>query len=613
VLAAAGLACLPLLRGTRRVILASVVIAITALSAVALRGRERAREDTAAVRADRLPRPIGEKGYVSSDACRACHPEQYATWHRTYHRTMTQAASPETIVAPFDGVRLATHGQSYRLGQTGDGFWVDVGEAGDRREVVMVTGSHNQQRYWLRGQGGNALDLFPFAYLVADRRWVPGEAIFLMPPEIEAGVVPRLWNANCVTCHSVAGEPGMTTPRDAPATRAAELGIACEACHGPGAEHVRVNGDPVRRYARHFADDGDPTIVNPRRLAPARASEVCGQCHGVFRMADAWRLQGPAFRPGADLDGDRIVIRYEADPREPWKRAAAPGLPPYMDQHFWHDGTVRISGREYNGLLESRCTQRGALTCLSCHGMHGTDPDDQLKADKTDDGACSPCHDDVREQGSAHTHHAQASEGSRCYNCHMPYTTLGLLKAIRSHRIDNPSVAAGAAARPNACNLCHLDRTLAWTQEQLATWWGTPAVDLTDEQRRVSAALLWLLEGDAGQRELVAWHMGWGPAQEASGRTWTAPFLALLLDDPYAAVRYNAARALRGLPGFGALDYDYVGAEPARAAARDRVLAARPAPDRTGAALLGGADGLDRGAVTALLGRRDDRPVSLAE
>src|SRR5262249_13099386 len=223
---------------------------------------------------------------------------------------------------------------------------------------------------------------------------------------------------------------------------------------------------------------------------------------------------------------------------ESWKRAAAPGLPPFMDQHFWHDGTVRISGREYNGLHESRCAQRGGLGCLSCHGMHGTDPDDQLKPDKQDDGACSPCHDDVRAQAPP----APWSEGSRCYNCHMPSTPLGLLKAIRSHRVDSPSAARSLeTGRPNACNLCHLDRTLAWTAERLTAWWQLPAVVVPDEERRVAAAVLWLARGDAGQRELVAWHMGWAPAQQASGVTWTVPFLARLLDDPYAAVRSNAA------------------------------------------------------------------------
>ena len=47
----------------------------------------------------------------------------------------------------------------------------------------------------------------------------------------------------------------------------------------------------------------------------------------------------------------------------------------------------------------------------------------------------------------------------------MPYTTYGLLKTIRSHT-DQQSVGRRRrveTGRPNACNLCHLDKTLAWT------------------------------------------------------------------------------------------------------------------------------------------------------
>ena len=37
----------------------------------------------------RLPQPNREAGYVSADSCQACHADQYASWHSTYHRTMT--------------------------------------------------------------------------------------------------------------------------------------------------------------------------------------------------------------------------------------------------------------------------------------------------------------------------------------------------------------------------------------------------------------------------------------------------------------------------------------------------------------------------------------------
>src|ERR1700679_2453282 len=35
--------------------------------------------------------------YVTSGACRSCHPGEYDTWHKTYHRTMTRAARASDV------------------------------------------------------------------------------------------------------------------------------------------------------------------------------------------------------------------------------------------------------------------------------------------------------------------------------------------------------------------------------------------------------------------------------------------------------------------------------------------------------------------------------------
>ena len=51
-----------------------------------------------------------------------------------------------------------------------------------------------------------------------------------------------------------------------------------------------------------------------------------------------------------------------------------------------------------------------------------------------------------------------------------------------------------------------------------------------------------------------------------------APYLALLLDDPYDAVRYIASRSLKSLPGFSACQFDFVAPPQARAAGRVRAL-----------------------------------------
>jgi hypothetical protein len=144
-------------------------------------------------------------------------------------------------------------------------------------------------------------------------------------------------------------------------------------------------------------------------------------------------------------------------------------------------------------------------------------------------------------------------------NCHMPYTTYGLLKGIRSHQISNPSVTESVAyGRPNACNQCHLDQTLLWSAKQLDEWYGIEPPQLTKEQREVAASVLWMVRGDSGQRVLMAWSLGWDEARLASGTDWMTPYLVSLMRDPYHATRYIAARSFTKQPEAKSIDYDFM-------------------------------------------------------
>ena len=315
-------------------------------------------------------------------------------------------------------------------------------------------------------------------------------------------------------------------------------------------------------------------------------------------------------------------------------RALLAADPEFVRGSFWPDGQVRVSGREYNGLIDSPCFAEATepartMTCLTCHAMHQT-PDDprpaeiwadthQVAAGREGDGGCVGCHAPIAADVPAHTKHDADSAGSRCYNCHMPYTSYGLLRAIRSHTVSSPSVQESVeVGRPNACNLCHLDQTLSWTADWLRAWHGIrpPALGVTE--RAVAASVLWVLRGDAGLRALAAWHMGWAPAREASGSGWMVPYLGELLGDSYEAVRYVAAASLRSLPGLERLDYDYVApAGVRREAAVDVLRAWRSSPaatERSDARLLYAPDGsLDTAAMRRLFDARDLRPLFLRE
>jgi len=582
-------------------------------------------------------------GFTGSGRCRACHAREYDTWHASFHRTMTQLATPETVIGDFDDVTLESGGRTTHLSRAGDEFWAEmvdpdwehrvVGQGGDpdtlpdpprvRKRIVMTTGLHHYQVYWVASRYGRKLINFPFAYMSKERRWIPREAAFLRPPS-----EPRFhqeWNTNCIHCHSVAGDPGIDPVTNIMDTSVAELGITCEACHGPAETHANANANPARRYGLLMGDETDDTIVQPERLDARRSSQVCGQCHSI-NMPLVVALQADAhFHAGDDLDEYAYVIRGTPDnlqtetERERWREARDMLIemdPDFMVDRYWSDGMVRISGRDYNGLIESPCYAGGELSCLSCHSLHDGDPNDQLAAGMETDAACLQCHEDYADEIETHTHHPPDSSGSSCINCHMPHTTFGLLKAIRSHQIDSPTIAATLeTGRPDACNLCHLDRSLGWAADHLTAWYDQPAPKLTDDDHAIAAAVTWALQGDAGQRALMAWAIGWAPAQEASGADWLAPVLAELLDDPYDAVRGVAEQSLRTFPGSADIAYDFVADPPARRAAIDEFLRRWAALTHTpNPALLINDDGtIDTATWMRLRTNRDERDVELLE
>jgi predicted CXXCH cytochrome family protein len=434
----------------------------------------------------------------------------------------------------------------------------------------------------------------------------------------------------------VAGRPGRDPSIGDFDTQVAELGIACEACHGPAEAHVERHRNPVTRFAQHLSQALDPTIVNPKRLDAAHGSMICGQCHAYFvpLQESEWWKNGFAalYRAGQGLDGSRHMLDYFSDRETPAPNEAPLSGPPILstsfESVFWPDGTIRVGGREYNGLLLSPCFQRGQgrrkLDCLSCHSMHQSQPDDQLASRMEGNRACVQCHTEFSTRLSRHTHHQTESSGSLCYNCHMPYTTYALFKGIRSHRIDSPRASSVSERdRPNACNLCHLDRTLGWARRYLMDWYRQPSREPDDpeavvepEADTVAASVLWLLRGDAATRVVVAQSYGWSSAQRASGRDWQAPLLAELLVDPYSAVRWVAHQSLSTLPGFEGFEYDFIAPNDDLHKARELALHRSSELGRSKASkeLLQNARGeLDRSAVRRLLSERDDRPVTIAE
>jgi len=248
------------------------------------------------------PISVSSDGYVSSQACRSCHPQEHRSWHESYHSTMTQLASPETVVGNFDDQLLVLHDREYFLHREGDKFVCDMDMPGwdellqrnpqgaarlrgqkpppFRGEIVMTTGSHHMQAYWYATKQSRMLAPLPFVYLIDQQKWIPADASFLNEPSHFVAAEFGRWNTTCLKCHSTHPRARIASQTEMD-TEVGEFGIACESCHGPGEEHVKANRNPQRRYSLRMVEEGDPTIVNPARLNHELSSQVCGHCHSV--------------------------------------------------------------------------------------------------------------------------------------------------------------------------------------------------------------------------------------------------------------------------------------------------------------------------------------------
>lgn len=584
---------------SRAVSAALLGLAVIALVAVGLASRW-----ALALTRATLEGPIEKRpdGYVGSATCRSCHQDHHRSWHVTFHRTMTQEATARSVQGAFDGRIVEAWGGRVRpVTENGRYFFEYLrpdGSVNHRYEVKRTVGSHRYQQYLtqLPETGGNYHRLH-LLWHNGDRRWVHMNAAFLYSDDQHFGEQVTTWNPNCIFCHNTGPKPGMTNFAAVTAAMArgegvsllthgrfesevAELGIACEACHGPGEAHARLNRNPLRRYWLAHGDRPDPSIVNPARLDALASAQVCGQCHGQrlppsAQAAEIWLTQGPTYRPGDDLFRHVRLVW----PEEP----GTPAKPDLYRARFWADRSPRLSAYELQGLLLSPCHQKAGLTCRDCHTAHGGDPKGMMRPEARTNAVCASCHQSIAEGLEAHTRHRADGPGSLCINCHMPEMVYGVMEIHRSHRIEIPDVAAArAASRPDPCTQCHLGATSAWAEAALSGWRDTPLPSaLQDLDGEVPAFWLELFAGDPVQRAVAARTAGRpGRALDRQGARSVVGALLLAMDDDYPAVRrfaWHSARALAA--GTAQLDlgeafdrYDFTGPVSERESIRRAAL-----------------------------------------
>lgn len=428
--------------------------------------------------------------YVGPETCAECHPSHFSKWQKHPHRKMNQMASATSIQGDFNSARVQLTGGEAAFTNDGSGrHFMTVKKNGTTHRKYLVTrtvGSRYMQFYVGKQVYGPEADsdpifgehMLPFSYWFKMKRWYPRQYFDPDGDEIVADGIPQLeaihrkpdvrpYSAVCMNCHNTfpyayrifnplfVGFPDATVAATVeplshdlastikvdpsaegfynlngkldPEKHLVTLGISCESCHFGGREHAlekkAIRFLPTSKYVQ-LQERNPAKHLTADRKNPLIVKGVCVQCHSG---------NGKKYPNGAGKSNSREGLDFHA----------------------------------------GFCTTE--MSCVTCHDPHrpsaGPSGGPTLAKHVA---VCTKCHNQYADETKAlvHSKHPQ-SAGVNCLDCHMPRYTQGLDELIRTHRITHPveekMVAAGSA---NACNLCHLDKSLRWTLNELDKGWG---------------------------------------------------------------------------------------------------------------------------------------------
>lgn len=423
---------------------------------------------------------------MGSAACAACHQAQSEAYVGSHHGKALATPSPEMAKARFDGVRFTSKlggTTAFAVGQAGP-VVSSVGAGGKSQTwpIAHVSGVWPLEQYVVQTERGK-LQALGVAWdsrtaAAGGERWfhvygadgiAPRDPLFFT-------AATQNWNHVCADCHSTWVERRYDVTKDAFDSRWAEQAVGCEACHGPGAEHVRTaqaTGRPAPFAVRlKLAEpwlpsaNGSPT---PRSQDDVEV-EVCAPCHSRRKpLKEGFVASDPfldAFEPELLWPG-----RYHAD------------------------GQVEGEVYEWGSFLQSRM-HRAGVRCSDCHDAHSG------KLYAAGNALCVRCHEPTRFDVPAHSHHS-GENAARCIDCHMPPATFMQVDERRDHSIRIPrpdrSVELGT---PNACSICHTKQPASWARDAVAKWF--PA---SHERKQFGEALArdrkGTLDAEASLRQLA--------------------------------------------------------------------------------------------------------------
>ncbi|CDH47125.1 tetratricopeptide repeat protein [Candidatus Contendibacter odensensis] len=489
-------------------------------------------------------------GYVGAQTCAQCHQAEHQRWQGSQHAQAMQPATEQTVLGDFKDAAFTYAGVTSTLFRR-DGKFMARTDGPDGKlqdyEIAYTFGVYPLQQYLIGFPDGRyqalgiAWDSRPKEQ--GGQRWFhlyPDQNLTHKDPLHWTGMQQN-WNYMCAECHSTNLHKNYDAQLKHFNTTWSEINVSCEACHGPGVNHVawakkegdwqKLDGTKGLSIAlderRGITWNLAPDASTAQRSAPRssnRELELCARCHS--RRGQFWDdyVFGKPL-----LDTHRLAL-----------------LTPDL---YYPDGQMKDEVFNHGSFLQSQMQAKG-VSCSDCHDPHSG----QLRASGSK--VCLQCHRPAKYDTPQHHFHPADSKGADCVACHAPTTNYMVVDPRHDHsfRIPRPDLSVTLGV-PNACTKCHSDQSASWAAEQVKKWYGKIPVGHQQFAEALHAGsldapgaheLLRALVQNTDQPNIARA----SAASQLGERLNPAAFEALrpLLTDPDPLLRSTAARALDALP-----------------------------------------------------------------
>ncbi len=422
---------------------------------------------------DVLANTVNDPKYVGAKVCGGCHSQAYEDWQGSHHDQAMQHATDETVLGNFNQARFEYNGITSTFFKKGKEFWVNTdGSDGKLTDFkIQYTFGVTPLQQYLIGFDDGRFQSLGIAWDSRSKEQGGQRWYHLYPNEkvdhqdiLHWTRFSQNWNARCADCHSTNLQKNYSPEKNQYETTWFEINVACESCHGPGADHLAWSKTPLKKAAPKIEgvierNKGFKHNLKSDLWQRKATEDTASRVGGAQSQAQVNSCAPCHSRRGTIHNGD---INHEGELLNGF-------LPSLIETPIYHvDGQIQDEDYVYGSFTQSKMHQKGVV-CSNCHNPHS------LKLRVQENGLCAQCHNPQKFNQKTHHHH-ENNNGAMCANCHMPETTYMVVDPRRDHsiRIPRPDLSKELGV-PNACNQCHENKSINWALNNYKKWYAKPS------------------------------------------------------------------------------------------------------------------------------------------